>query len=478
VNEGQLITPTLRLVRVLGKGGMGSVWVADHLTLRTQVAVKFMFAQFAQNIEFVRRFQAEAMAAAQIKSPHIAQVFDHGITSEGEPFIVMELLEGEDLRQRLKRTGPLSPAEFAPILTQVAKALTRAHQLGIVHRDIKPDNVYLANMGDDLHVKVLDFGIAKLGDEASMGVTSTGLMLGTPFYMSPEQLLSSRAVDFRSDLWSLAVVTYQALTRVRPFKGETVGALSVAVNTGLFVLPSVSRPGISPAIDAWMERALRREPTERFSSAREMAEAFERAVHDPAALPERDPGNTGAFGHTEVRTTPAITAPTLSGTSKTAPAATKRRVPVLLGLAGLVAFALLGVTALGAGAYLRRLKSGDASGAAAATDETPQTGKPAQPGVTPAAPAQPSSAVTVTAAASATGAVLDLDEPAAPTSTAAHTAPSGTVGPVVSPPHTAAGASTKPVSVAAAPRPAAAAPTATSQAGSKGPTRPKDTIGF
>jgi eukaryotic-like serine/threonine-protein kinase len=446
VNEGQLITPTLRLVRILGKGGMGSVWVADHLTLRTQVAVKFMFVQFAQNIEFVRRFQAEAMAAAQIKSPHVAQVFDHGITSEGEPYIVMELLEGEDLRQRLKRTGPLSPAEFAPILTQVAKALTRAHQLGIVHRDIKPDNVYLANMGDDIHVKVLDFGIAKLGDEAGLGATSTGLMLGTPFYMSPEQLLSAKAVDFRSDLWSLAVVTYQALTRVRPFKGETVGALSVAVNAGVFPLPSAARPGISAAIDAWMERALKREPTERFSSAREMAEAFDRAVRDPEALPIRDSGTTGAFGRTEIRPTPAAPAPTLSGTSHTATSAKGRRAPLFIGLA------MLGVAALGAGAYLRLATTGRAVAAA------------------PVPPTQPLNAATAATTPPPPSPVLDLDEPAATIPSAS--ASSSAVAPSTPPPATRA------TSTALATTKPPPASTAKGSDRPKGTARPKDTIGF
>ncbi len=466
MNEGQLITPTLRLVRVLGKGGMGSVWIADHLTLRTQVAVKFMFVQFAQNIEFVRRFQAEAMAAAQIKSPHVAQVFDHGITSEGEPYIVMELLEGEDLRQRLKRTGPLTPAEYAPILTQVAKALTRAHQLGIVHRDIKPDNVYLANMGDDIHVKVLDFGIAKLGDEASMGATSTGLMLGTPFYMSPEQLLSSKAVDFRSDLWSLAVVTYQALTRVRPFKGETVGALSVAVNAGVFPLPSSSRPGISPAIDAWMERALKREPTERFSSAREMAEAFERAVRDPMALPERDPGTTGAFGHTEVRPTPATAAPTLSGTSTTTASTAGRRGPVFIALAAL---AMLGVAGFGAGAYLRVTRARDAARAAAAALP------PAQPQDAPTATVAPPAPVPLATASAAPqdgrgGTVLDLDDPAPSARAPGSPAAAATVpASASSPPRVAQG--TRTVAVAPPPPPPPAVHP-------KGAGRSKDTIGF
>jgi serine/threonine-protein kinase len=341
---GQLITPSLRLVRMLGRGGMGSVWVADHLTLHTQVAVKFMSVRFAEEEAHVRRFKAEALAAVQIKSPHVAQVFDHGVTSEGEPFIVMELLDGEDLRARMKQRGALSPAEFAPILTQVAKALTRAHQVGIVHRDIKPDNIFLTGPDDDLLVKVLDFGIAKITDDGCLGATVTGSMLGTPFYMSPEQLLSSRSVDFRSDLWSLGVVTYLALTGIRPFRGETIGAISVAVNDAVFDAPSSARPGLSPSIDSWMERALQKEPARRFGSAREMAEAFERAVSDASASAEMAPAST-----TVVEGAPkaSMMAPTLAGTSNPSVPARPRRGPWLLGVA------VLGAAAAGAGVLAR-----------------------------------------------------------------------------------------------------------------------------
>jgi serine/threonine protein kinase len=176
----------------------------------------------------------------------------------------------------------MSPQELAPILTQTCKALGRAHALGIVHRDVKPDNVFLVNMGDETFVKVLDFGIAKLGgDDTGDGFTVTGNTLGTPFYMSPEQLLSSKAVDFRSDLWSIGVVVYQALTGARPFRGETIGAVSVAVHGGAFAAPSRARTGLSPAIDAWVTKALQREPENRFGSAREMAAAFEAAMLSP-----------------------------------------------------------------------------------------------------------------------------------------------------------------------------------------------------
>ncbi|WP_437331426.1 serine/threonine-protein kinase [Sorangium sp. So ce394] len=297
MNPGQQVTSTLRLARELGKGAMGSVWVADHLALGTQVAVKFMSPAYADQSGFVERFRREAMAAAQIKSPHVAQVFDHGVTPDGVPYIVMELLEGEDLKSRMQRLGALPPVEVAAIVAQTAKALGRAHQLGIVHRDIKPDNIFLLDVEGELFVKVVDFGVAKRvqgAPQGDLGMTSTGSMLGTPLYMSPEQLLSAKHVDFRADLWGLAVVAYHALTGQVPFRGETLGALSVVLHTGIFTPPSAIRPELSPAIDAWMKRALALDPAARFASARQMAEALEHAVLGLARTPfTSEPSSSG-----------------------------------------------------------------------------------------------------------------------------------------------------------------------------------------
>ncbi|WP_437643433.1 serine/threonine-protein kinase [Sorangium sp. So ce362] len=300
MNPGQHVTSTLRLARELGKGAMGSVWVADHLALGTQVAVKFMSPAYADQSGFVERFRREAMAAAQIKSPHVAQVFDHGVMQEGVPYIVMELLEGEDLKSRIQRLGALPPVEVAGIVAQTAKALGRAHQLGIVHRDIKPDNIFLLDVEGEVFVKVVDFGVAKRvqgAPQGDLGMTSTGSVLGTPLYMSPEQLLSAKHVDFRADLWGLAVVAYHALTGQVPFVGETLGALSVVLHTGIFTPPSALRPELSPAIDAWMKRALALDPAARFGSARQMAEALEHAVLGLARTPfTNDPSSSGDRG--------------------------------------------------------------------------------------------------------------------------------------------------------------------------------------
>jgi serine/threonine-protein kinase len=258
---------------------MGAVWVADHLTLHTKVVVKFMSAELAQDPASVARFSREAAAAAAVRSPHVVQMLDHGVAPNGAPFIVMELLEGEDMGKHIARRGILPPAEVVAIMTQACKALAKAHAAGIVHRDIKPDNLFLCEAGEaETFVKILDFGIAKGGDTSGMGHTRTGSLMGTPYYMSPEQALGLKGIDLRTDLWSLGIVAFEALTGARPFEGDTVGALTVAITHGPFPLPSRVNHALTPAVDAWFSRACAREASGRFASAREMAEALAQAV--------------------------------------------------------------------------------------------------------------------------------------------------------------------------------------------------------
>ncbi|MDC0743742.1 serine/threonine-protein kinase [Polyangium mundeleinium] len=292
LSAGAIVGTNVRLLRPLKRGGMGSVWLAEHLTLRTQVAVKFMSERLAQDQEYVARFTREAMASAQIKSPNVVQVFDHGITPDSTPYIVMELLEGEDLRMRLSKIGTIGLDEAATIIVHVARALSKAHALGIVHRDMKPDNVFLCDQDGELFVKVLDFGIAKHAtpeSEGLDGMTGTGAMVGTPHYMSPEQILSARRVDHRADLWSVGVVLYRALTGQVPFQGETLGAVCIAIERGSFLPPSQRRPGLMPTLDAWFLRALARDPAQRYQSAKELADAFLSALAAGGYAPPASP---------------------------------------------------------------------------------------------------------------------------------------------------------------------------------------------
>jgi serine/threonine-protein kinase len=276
--QGQVVAKNLRLIRLLGEGGMGCVWIAEHTTLGIQVAVKFVLAEHASKGEAAIRFSREAQAAAQIKHPHVVQIFDHGVTEEGLPYIAMELLEGEELSKRISRLGGLSLADALTVLKQTSKALGKAHAMGVIHRDIKPENIFLANVDGEIFVKVLDFGIAKSTVERSHGLTGTNTAMGTAYYMSPEQFMSAKHVDHRADLWALAVAMYQCLTASLPFEGETMPAVFVAIDKGQFRAPSQLRPDLPASIDAWFARALDRDLEKRFSSAKQMVEAFEYAI--------------------------------------------------------------------------------------------------------------------------------------------------------------------------------------------------------
>src|SRR6478609_4419875 len=229
---GVLVTPSIRLERLLGRGGMGSVWLAQHLQLRTQVVVKFMTAERAGNQESQQRFRREAELAAQAKSPHVVQIFDHGVSALGLPYIAMELLEGEDLGKRIAREGTIDPRRFADWLTQACRGVARAHAKGIVHRDIKPENIFLCENDGEVLVKVLDFGVAKGAlDPSGLLATQTGAMLGTAYYMSPEQTMGKKDIDHRSDLWALArsrEERFQSAKELAEAFAALVGALDLA----------------------------------------------------------------------------------------------------------------------------------------------------------------------------------------------------------------------------------------------------------
>ena len=301
-SAGMMVTSNVRLVRPLGEGGMGSVWVAEHQSLRTNVVVKFMAEDLAKSPEALARFSREAAAASQVKSPHVVQMLDHGVLENGAPYIVMELLDGRDLEQQLRASGHLEPREVVAIVAQLARALVRAHERGIVHRDIKPSNVFLCDAGGgELFVKLLDFGIAKGQELGIVGSTTrTGSFIGSPYYMSPEQVIGAKDIDYRTDLWSLGVVAYEALTGEKPFQADTVGALALRIHRDELPRPSKVNPALGAPVDAWFMRACAREAAARFASAKELAEHLALAVTgesippglrvDPVSTPRRPMG--------------------------------------------------------------------------------------------------------------------------------------------------------------------------------------------
>ncbi len=272
---GTEIAGRYRLDELLGKGGMGEVWRAEHLTLHAGVAIKLIDPAATADPVALQRFMQEARAAAALQSPHVVRTTDFGI-DDGVPFIAMELLQGESLQKRLEREKRLSPVMTARVIRHVARAVQKAHDAGFIHRDLKPDNIFIVSSDDEDLIKVLDFGVAKaiggiVGE--AQGSTRTGALLGTPYYMSPEQAQGDRSIDHRSDLWSLAVIAFECLTGRLPFEGTGLGGIIVKICTAPIPVPSSFAP-VPPGFDAWFARAVHREPQARFQSAKSMADAL------------------------------------------------------------------------------------------------------------------------------------------------------------------------------------------------------------
>jgi eukaryotic-like serine/threonine-protein kinase len=276
-SPGERIAKDLVLVRPLIQGGMGTVWIAKHEGLRSEVAVKLLAGNLADDENSRERFAREAASAMTVQSPHVVQMLDYGVTDKGSPYIVMELLAGKDLEATLGE-GPLPAKDVVSIVTQVGQALHRAHENNIVHRDIKPANVFLMKSdgftGDKYLVKLLDFGFAKKVDRLTAQLTQEGMIVGTPQYMSPEQMTGTK-LDPRSDLFSLGAVAFEAFTGKRAFPGETLRQIADAIEKRALPRPSELKPGLPSALDAWFAKACARERDDRFTSAREMVTALQ-----------------------------------------------------------------------------------------------------------------------------------------------------------------------------------------------------------
>ncbi|MBK6579727.1 MAG: serine/threonine protein kinase [Sandaracinaceae bacterium] len=265
-----------RLLHILGEGGMGTVWAAEHQLLKKLVAVKLLLPQQLHGAAR-KRFEREARMAGSIGHPSIVKVFDLGHREDGAPYLVMEYLKGESLADRLETYGALDVAECVTIMTQVLGGLAAAHEKGIVHRDLKPDNIFLARQDDGVtRAKLLDFGVSKSLDENTLALTRTGAVIGTPYYLSPEQARGDQGIDHRVDLWAAGVVLYEMLTGQLPFIADNYNALLVKILMNAPVPPSRVRPSIPLEMEAIVLRALEQDREHRFPSAQVMLDALAR----------------------------------------------------------------------------------------------------------------------------------------------------------------------------------------------------------
>jgi hypothetical protein len=274
---GEIVANKYRIEHVLGRGGMGVVVAARHLALGHRVAVKFLSGEAALGSQGATRALREAHAVVALSSEHVARVFDAGLLDDGAPYIVMEYLEGTDLAALLERDGPMAVAQAVDLVLQACEAIAEAHARGIVHRDLKPSNLFLVRRLDGAPlVKVLDFGISKVtAVEGTAGsLTASGAILGSPYYMSPEQMTSSKTVDARTDVWAIGVILYELLTGKVPFPGETIVDIALkAIGSEPPPLAQL-RPDLPTALVDTILRCLRRDPAARWTSIAATANAL------------------------------------------------------------------------------------------------------------------------------------------------------------------------------------------------------------
>ncbi|XXY50647.1 serine/threonine-protein kinase [Sorangium sp. So ce269] len=451
VREGQVLAGKYRVERVIGAGGMGVVVAATHLQLEERVAIKLLLPAAAHSRTLAERFVREARAAVKVKSEHVARVTDVGTLESGTPYMVMEYLSGSDLSDALRTGGRMPPQAAVEYVLQACEALAEAHAAGIVHRDLKPANLFLTRRADGSPcVKVLDFGISKVATGgADPRITDTKAVMGSPLYMSPEQLKSSRDVDARTDIWALGVILFELLAGEPPFDGATMPQLCVAIMQGVPRPLAAFRADVPPALEAVVLRCLEKMPERRFRDIGELAEALAPFAAGRARISiERISGISRSSGppRPALASGSGTTAPTLMGTSPSwSGTVMRRKRPV--GLAVALAGGLSLVAAIAVFAFLdARARVGDA---ATEPSAGASAGPPLSAGVDAATLPAASAALTPAITPGAVEAPAPADDAA------------GGAAPAVSASASAAPASGKPAPArpaSAAPRAAGAAP--------------------
>jgi serine/threonine-protein kinase len=409
VEIGQLLDNKYRIVRLLGEGGMGAVYEGENVRIRHRVAIKVLHPNIAADQVARERFEREAQAAGHIGSEHIVEVYDLGELPDGTRYMVMEFLAGQTLSERIHSQQRIEPAVVAPLMLQFLEGLGAAHGAGIIHRDLKPDNVFLqrAKNGRDF-VKIVDFGISKFNTGGSLSMTRTGSVVGTPYYMSPEQVRGAKNVDQRSDLYSAGVVLFECVTGRVPFASQTFNELMFEIALGPPPQPEVFVPDLDPQFAAVIRKGMAREPDARYQTAGEFAQAITEwmqgaSVPLSSARPPLGslattpiPANTPIPGNTPIpANTPlpasnvpgaGLTKSTNSGSVLTAPdASTQKRSGAVLWVG--VAVGMVAAGGIGFG-VLRASAGGAAKSPAAASAAVSSTIAATQaPAAPPSAPA-------------------------------------------------------------------------------------------
>lgn len=446
LTTGEIIEGKYRIVRLIGEGGMGSVYEGENTRIRRRVAIKVLHQGVAENQEAVQRFEREAQAAGRIGNDHILEVIDMGALANGDHFMVMEFLDGEPLSDRIRRVGRMRPEDIAPLMIQALEGLKAAHDAGIVHRDLKPDNVFVLKekAGHRDFVKLIDFGISKFQplSGGEMKMTRTGTVMGTPYYMSPEQASGSREADHRSDLYAVGVMLYEAVTGRVPFDAPTFNQLLFQIVLSDAAPAQQVVPDLDPGFANLIAKSMARDVEHRFQTSQELSDALGAWIKTGASvsIPPTGPMNPlvprAAFGsapmldlgasvNSKISVSGATTPDTWAASQIVAPAGVpKSKAPLFAGLA----VALVAVAGIGFGAI--KLLGGDHGTTAAAS-------------AAPPVPAADASSIPVIPAATTTAPVVEI----APVASAAPAAVASNASVAVkAPPAAIAPATAKPQS--------------------------------